>query len=173
MITHDFINKIDRKDYIAEDDAPVAVTADIAPVQKKVGKIMKRKPLMKDKNENFSTIEIKDGKLSVNEFEAYKYTNNTLLVPLDESEVEYKLLNFDDHGRVFENSVLVDRKQKKIYIEANSKETINYLLVEKHRANGYNMRLPEMKHISNACRSLVAGYDYAIFHDDTEYGIRF
>lgn len=173
MITHDFINKTDRKDYIAEDDAPVAVTTDIAPVQKKVGKITRRKSPMKDKNENFSTIDTKDGKLSVNEFESYKYTNNTILVPLDESEVEYKLLNFDDYGRVFENSVLVDRKQKMIFIEANSKETINYLLMEKNRSNGNTMRLPEMKHISNACRSLVSGYDYTIIHDDTEYGIRF
>jgi len=167
--------------YIQEDEgsAVVNTTDAIAPVQKKVGTIMKRKrksPMnneTEDKKKTFTTVDCRESKLTKDEFERMRYHTGSVLVPIDEDCIEYKLLNFDEYGRVFENAVLVSHKDRKVYVEANSKETINYLLIESKRGNNYNMKLPEMKHISNLVRSLTEGFSYTIIHAGTEYSIKF
>ena len=169
--------KMINKPYIIseEDGAAVVNTTDqIAPVQNKLTKkIMKRKyPKMLDKSTpKFSTIDTRDSKLTENEFEAMRYHPASVMVPLDEECIEYKLLNFDDYGRVFENTVIVNRHEKKAYIDINSKETVNFLINESQK-NHYGMRQPEMKHVRNFVSSLTEGYQYVLLHNETEYKIK-
>ena len=154
-------------------DSPVNSTADVVAHRGRVGKVIKRKrrnPKMKKK---FSTIQLKENKLTKEEFESYKGRNNTIIVSIDEDDVEYKLLNFDEYNRVYENEVIIDHPNRKIYIEANSKETINHLLMEGNR-NRYNtMKLPEMKHIYSFIKSLTDNYSYVITNNNEEYNIKF
>lgn len=176
MTSYFINNNINEEEGGGEAVAPMTsttnTTSDMVVHKGKVGKIIKRrKPKMK-KND-FSTIDIKENKLTKSEYEMYHNTNSRVIVPLDEDGIEYKLLNFDDYGRVYENVIIVNRVDKKIYIEANSKETINYLLMESNRSKYNTMRLPEMKHIHTLVKSLVESYNYCLMFSNTEYQIKF
>lgn len=160
-------------------DSIVNTTSTIAPFYTKVGEPLKRKRRkykkmkLKESKKIFSTIDIRESKLTKNEYEGLLHKHNTIIVPIDEDQIEYKLLNFDEYGRVYENHIVANHIEKKIYIEANSKETVNYLLMESNRSRYNYMRLPEMKHIFGLCKSIVEGYRYTIIHNSEEYNIKF
>jgi len=155
-------------------ESNVNTTSDMVVHKGRIGKIIKRrKPKMKNNNNVFSTVDIQESKLSKNEYESLLNKNNTIIVPIDEEGIEYKLLNFDEYGRVYENLIIVNETNRTVYIEVNSKETLNYLLTESNRNKYVTMRLLEMKHIYSFTRSLVEGYQSIILHNNNQYNIRF
>lgn len=164
------INKLYEEEAVG---GAIQTTASVQPHEGRLKSVVKRKRnkrKRKPMKESFSIIEIKDRKLTRDEYEGLKSTR--LLVPVDEENIEYKLLNVDSNGNISENTIMVNRFAKMVYIEANNKETINHLLSESNRS--YNkMIYPEMRNIYSFVKSLANGYDYVTMHDDKIYNIKF
>jgi len=165
-------NKLNEEEAGEAVKSPVNTTSDMVVHKGKIGKIIRRR-MPKMSKKIFSTMDIKENKLTKNEYESLLNRNTTVIVPIDDENIEFKLLNFDDYGRVYENTIMINDSEKKIYIESNSKETLNYLLMENDRSRFNTMRLPEMKHIYSFVKSLIEGFKPIIIHDDKEYNIKF